>query len=477
MNIAIVGGGYNCLHLLDFIIKNGMYMVDPNVVAVADPRTDAPGRRRAEELGIFVTDDYNVLFQRDDIDLIIELTGNMDIYNDILKKKKNSVRALPHTIVMLFWGGEGAFRQGGESEIYASSKNNVYEVLMNQYIQEEAMVIDKDYRVIDMNEAMLNKLGRRGEEVFGEYCYKLGHHLDEPCSGKNHPCPLNEVYEKNKPCMTNHVHLDQDNNEIYYAISCYPLTNKGQIVGVIEILRDITPEIKVQKSQMHQEKLMSIGRLSAGIAHEINNPLTTILTSSMMLQEELNPEDEMCEELKIISNEAQRCRKIVQSLLDFARQTKPMQKLHDINEIIRESIYLTKKQAEFSDIVIQADLEEELPRIYVDKEQIQQLIINLTLNAVEATEPGGEINISTKQSRDSGKIYMYVTDTGKGIASEDLGRIFDPFFTTREFGTGLGLSISHSIVERHGGEIKVNSRPGRGTRFTVILPVGGNSQQ
>ncbi|MFW5958145.1 MAG: two-component system sensor histidine kinase NtrB, partial [Desulfosalsimonas sp.] len=359
---------------------------------------------------------------------------------------------------------------------YASSKNNVYEVLMNQYIQEEAMVIDKDYRVIDMNEAMLNKLGRRGEEVFGEYCYKLGHHLDEPCSGKNHPCPLNEVYEKNKPCMTNHVHLDQDNNEIYYAISCYPLTSKGQIVGVIEILRDITPEIKVQKSQMHQEKLMSIGRLSAGIAHEINNPLTTIMTSAMMLQEELAPSDEMYEELQIISNEAQRCRKIVQSLLDFARQTKPMQKLHDINDIIAESIYLTKKQAEFSDIEIKTHLAENMPQVYVDKEQIQQLVINLILNAVEATDPGGQITISTESPRSADKIYMHVKDTGRGIASEDLGRIFDPFFTTREFGTGLGLSISHSIVERHGGEIKVDSRPGRGTKFTVILPAGGESQ-
>ncbi|MFW6052278.1 MAG: ATP-binding protein [Desulfosalsimonas sp.] len=476
MNIAIVGGGRMCQRLLDFIINKGIQMVEPNVVAVADPKTEAPGRRRAEELGIFVTEDYNELFDRDDIDLIIELTGNIEIYNDILRKKKNHVRALPHTIVMLFWGLDNTSRDEGEVGFRAGSKNNVYEVLMNQYIQEEAMVIDKDYRVIDMNEAMLKKLGRTGEEAFGEFCYKIGHHLDEPCSGKNHPCPLNEVYEKNRPCMTTHVHLDQDNNEIYYSISCYPLTNRGQIVGVIEILRDISPEIKVQKSQMHQEKLMSIGRLSAGIAHEINNPLTTIMTSAMMLQEELDTSDEMYEELQIISNEAQRCRKIVQSLLDFARQTKPMQKLHDINEIIGESIYLTKKQAEFSDIEIKTDLAEDMPQVYVDKEQIQQLVINLILNAVEATDSGGQITISTESPRTADKVYMHVKDTGRGIASEDLERIFDPFFTTREFGTGLGLSISHSIVERHGGEIKVDSKPGRGTKFTVILPAGGESQ-
>ncbi len=477
MNIAIVGGGLMCMHFLDFIVNNGVHMVEPNVVAVADPKVDAPGRRRAEELGLFVTDDYNVFFGRDDIDLIIELTGNPDIYNDILRKKKPTVRALSHTTVMLFWGIDSASKQSGDNEHSLARQKNVYEVLMNQYIQEEAMVIDKDYRVIDMNEAMLRKLGRTSDGAVGEFCYKLGHHLDKPCSGENHPCPLNEVYEKNKPCMTTHVHLDQNNNEIYYAISCYPLTSKGRIMGVIEILRDITPEIKVQKSQMHQEKLMAIGRLSAGIAHEINNPLTTIMTSSMMLQEEMDPGDEMYEELQIISNEAQRCRKIVQSLLDFARQTKPMQKLQDINAIIQESIYLTKKQAEFNDISIELNLSEDLPQIYVDKEQIQQLLINLILNAVEATEPGGTITISTDDDAAGKEIHIHVIDTGKGIAKENLERIFDPFFTSREFGTGLGLSISHSIVERHGGTINVDSKPEKGTRFTVTLPVEGRTRE
>jgi signal transduction histidine kinase len=181
----------------------------------------------------------------------------------------------------------------------------------------------------------------------------------------------------------------------------------------------------------------------------------------------------MYEELQIIANEAQRCRKIVQSLLDFARQTKPMQKLQDINSIITESIYLTKKQAEFSEVVIRSDLADQLPKIYVDKEQIQQLLINLILNAVESTGPGGSITISTFNFQESGEIGINVADTGKGIAKENLEKIFDPFFTTREYGTGLGLSIVHSIVERHSGTIEVDSQPEQGTCFKVRLPVGG----
>lgn len=473
MNVAIVGGGTRGLYLLNVLEKNSFQMIDLNVVAMADVNEKAPGLLRAGEMGLFVTTDYNTLFERSDIDLIIELTGDLEIYNDILNKKKKRVHALAHTTALLFWEIDDACKKVNGADLLTGHKQNVYEVLMNQFIQEEAMVIDKNYRVVDMNEAMMKKLGRTSQDVIGRFCYQVGHHLDQPCTGRNHPCPLAEVYKKNEPCMTTHVHLDQDNNEIYYAISCYPLNNDEEIIGVIEILRDITPEIKVQKAQMQQEKLMSIGRLSAGIAHEINNPLTTIMTSSMMLQEELDPGNEMYEELQIISNEAQRCRKIVQSLLDFARQTKPMQKLQDINAIIQESIYLTKKQAEFSDIVIKAELAEELPRIYVDKEQIQQLLINLTLNAVESTGAGGTITISTEYAADTEEVRIHVADTGRGIAKEDIEKIFDPFFTTREYGTGLGLSIVHSIVERHAGSIKVDSKPGRGTRFTVALPVGG----
>mgnify|MGYP006284290861 FL=1 len=481
MNIAIVGGGTRCLYLINFFRTNKFNIFTPTIVAVADINPEAAGLLKARELGLDTTTDYNDFFTRGDIDLFVELTGNLDIYNDILKKKKQQVRAMAHTTAILFWELDNAYKKEYETEHRLSETQSIYEVLMNQFIQEEAMVIDKNYRVIDMNEAMMNKLGLSSEQAIGQYCYKLGHHLDAPCSGENHPCPLNTVYEKNEPCMATHVHLDQEGNELYYAISCYPLSNSEEdgegIVGVIEILRDITHEIHVQKAQMQQEKLMSIGRLSAGIAHEINNPLTTIMTSAMMLQEELEPDNDMYTELEVISSEAQRCRKIVKSLLDFARQTQPMKKRQKLNPIIEESMYLTKKQAEFNEITVSTDLAKDLPEIYVDKEQIQQMLINLTLNAIEATEPGGSITYSSEYDPASDRAHIHVTDTGSGIAPEDQDKIFDPFFTTRESGTGLGLSITHSIVEQHGGHIEMHSKPGKGTRFTITLPVEGKSKK
>lgn len=245
-------------------------------------------------------------------------------------------------------------------------------------------------------------------------------------------------------------------------------TSRKQVRDYMALLER---DIENQARMMQQEKLMSIGRLSAGVAHEINNPLTTILTSAMLIQEDLDPQDPIYAELDTISKETLRCRKIVQSLLDFARQSTPMKKDNNINEIIIESVYLTKKQAEFSNIKLKTILSEKLPPVIVDKDQIQQTLINLILNAVEATESGGAITVSTQYRHLDRMNIIKIDDTGRGIPKEHLDKIFDPFFTTRENGTGLGLSITHSIIEQHDGRIIVDSTPGRGTCFTIMLPV------
>jgi PAS domain S-box-containing protein len=352
----------------------------------------------------------------------------------------------------------------------------MYDVLINELIQEDVMIIGSDYRVLDINETLLATLGLERKEAVGRYCYEITHRLTTPCSGEDHKCPLKETLMTRKPTKETHIHKDKDNKNVHYSISAYPLFENGEIIGAIELSRDITADINTRQAMMQQDKLASIGRLSAGVAHEINNPLTTILTTAMLIQEDIDPDNPMYEELETITNETLRCRKIVASLLDFARQTKPAKKHYNINEIIAECVGLTRKQAEFKDVQILKALSEKVPKLLLDKEQIQQALINLILNATDATDPGGKITVSTAFSPGNQFVNIKVSDTGKGIAAEVVDKIFEPFFTTREIGTGLGLAITHGIIGRHGGDIRVQSRPGQGTTFTIRLPHNQGNQ-
>jgi len=347
----------------------------------------------------------------------------------------------------------------------------MYDVLINELIQEDILVIGSDYRIMDINETLLSKLGLNRKDVIGQFCYKITHKQNAPCSDENHLCPLVKTLETQKPSQETHVHRDKDNNNLYSSISVYPLFENGEVIGAIELSRDITREIHMQQTMMQQEKLASIGRLSAGVAHEINNPLTTILTTSMLIQEDIGPDDPTYQELETIVKETLRCRKIVSSLLDFARETKPAKKLNSINEVISECLILTRKQAAFKDVILLQDLSPEIPDIHVDKDQIQQALINLILNAAEATNPGGTVTVSSVFNFSDEVVEVAIRDSGKGIAEEVLDKIFDPFFTTKESGTGLGLAITHGIVKRHGGTIDVESKPGHDTTITIKLPV------
>ena len=472
MNIAVVGGGTRCAQLLRLIPQHTFKVIHPKIIAVADINKKAPGFVMAQKKGIFTTTNYNDFFSMAGIDMIIELTGNMDIYNNILKRKKPSVRAISSTTALLFWEFARVSTKQKKISQELQEAKALYKTMINELIQEDVLVIGHDYRIIDVNNTVLNRMGLKKEEVIGRFCYEITHRQSFPCTGENHPCPLIKTMETIEPNQTTHIHLDKNDNEIYCSISTYPLIEEGDIVGVVEITRDITHEINIQKTLMQQEKLVSVGRLSAGVAHEINNPLTTILTTAMLLQEDIDPDDPMHAELETIAQETLRCRKIVTSLLDFARQTRPQKKANDINAIITESVLLARKQAAFKDIDVRKDLTHDLPMLHLDKGQIQQVLINLILNAIESTRAGGNITLRTALLTRRQAVQISVSDTGEGISEELIDKVFDPFFTTKEEGTGLGLAITHGIIEQHGGTIEVRNREQGGTTFTIKIPLG-----
>ena len=229
---------------------------------------------------------------------------------------------------------------------------------------------------------------------------------------------------------------------------------------------------KTQNQLIQSEKMASLGMMAAGIAHEINNPLTTILINSHLLLEDSACGKSAQEELKLIADEATRCGKIVQGLLDFARQTKPEMKLVDINLILKQTLAIIESQASFHNIVLNKKLANQLPQIMVDVNQMKQVFMNIILNAAEAMPEGGVLTISTSLSDDKGYAYVTFADSGCGISQGNIDKLFDPFFSTKKSkGTGLGLAVSYGIVTKHNGDIEVESELGKGSTFTVKLPI------
>jgi two-component system NtrC family sensor kinase len=232
-----------------------------------------------------------------------------------------------------------------------------------------------------------------------------------------------------------------------------------------------TEELRQTENQLIQsDKVASLGKLAAGVAHEINSPLTGILTYSSLLLKAKKEGDPEKEDLEVIVNETNRCKKIVKGLLDFARQTEPKKTLSDINEVINKSIDLVSHQASLQNVKIEKEVKPDVPKTMIDLGQIQQVFINILLNAIEAMPEGGTLTVSSGVEDEM--VAVRFRDTGVGIPEENLPKILDPFFTTKQQGkgTGLGLSVSYGIIERHRGKLEVKSQVGKGTTFTVKLP-------
>ncbi len=228
-----------------------------------------------------------------------------------------------------------------------------------------------------------------------------------------------------------------------------------------------------RKKIMESEKLALIGQLSANVAHELNNPLQGIVTYSHLLLENRQSEDPENDSLQKIVIQANRCRDIIRGLLDFSRQRKPDKTLCDVNNVLMGCISLLERQALFQNIQIHYDLQADLPKAVIDPSQIERVFINLLVNAAEAMDGNGGLWLSTRFDPLERFIELEFADSGHGISRENLEKIFDPFFTTKDtgHGVGLGLAISYGIVKEHNGTISVESEIGKGTTFTVRLPV------
>jgi two-component system, NtrC family, sensor kinase len=244
-----------------------------------------------------------------------------------------------------------------------------------------------------------------------------------------------------------------------------------------------TKELNRAHEQMLQaERMASIGKLAAVVAHEINNPLAGILTYAKLLKKRFasrsdSAQDDTISSLSLIESESRRCGEIVKNLMSFARATPLTFEPSDLNAVIRRCIQLVQHQLTLANIESHLSLAADLPAVRCDPSQIEQVVLSLVMNAIDAMPRGGTLSIISCRALDSGDAQIQIQDDGVGISSDVLPNLFEPFFTTKErgHGLGLGLAISRSIIERHLGRIEVSSEPGRGTVFTITLPINGKS--
>ncbi|MFQ5825365.1 MAG: PAS domain S-box protein [bacterium] len=323
--------------------------------------------------------------------------------------------------------------------------------------------VNHAYEIIMVNKKLAQLCNTQPEKLIGKKCYKAYFGYHEPCI----ECPVTETFETHEPKF-----LEKNYDGQIYEMCSYPIfTGDGENESVVVYSKNVTEKKKLEKSLIQSEKLATIGLLSSGIAHELRNPLNIIETARYFIQEfmkDRNPE--VIGKLEIIRKNVQRASKIINNLLEYSRPSEHEREHIDLIKLIESTVALIGKELAVQNIEFSMVCRENY-KAYFNIDSLKQVLLNIIINAVQAMPKGGKLTLEIEQ-QESKWIDIKISDTGMGIPDENLPYIFSPFFTTKELGvgTGLGLYISHIIIEREGGEIKVDSELGKGTIFTLKLP-------
>ncbi|MHC1782785.1 MAG: ATP-binding protein [Anaerolineaceae bacterium] len=347
------------------------------------------------------------------------------------------------------------------------SRNTLRSLFDN--IPDSTYIIDSKYRMIAINLARAKRADCEPRSVIGTLCYKSLYNREQPCAN----CMVGETFfDKRITHRTERIWENVESPQ-EWDVSVYPILDESdQVVQVILFEQDLTEKRNMDAILAQSEKMAAVGQLAAGIAHEINNPLTVILANAQLLTRDLNGNADALEAVDLISKAGTRALQVVRNLLNFARKEQFDLKDTDINDTILHALEMLRHETLERDAEIKFEPTDHLPLIKASQDNLQGVWLNILLNAMDsAGEKKPKIRITTAQS--GSEIRVVISDNGVGIPPENLKRIFDPFFTTKGAGrgTGLGLSICHRIIKQHGGHILVDSLKDQGTTFSIFLPV------
>jgi two-component system NtrC family sensor kinase len=493
LNLAIVGGGRACRFFLELLQRESFPFLDIRIVGVCDIDPDAEGLRLARQMGIYTTDNFGDLFTIDQLDSIVELTGNRQVLLELIKQRPKGVGVIEHNIGRLLRSFFLTDQRVKSLEQELLSQRGSSDFLI-QHSNAAIVVLNTDFTVAEANDSFLSLVKRTRQEAIGAMCYEISHGLAAPCPEAHTglKCPMVETLRTGKSAHVIHEMPGAGFEAAYCNIVTYPLMDQNRrIIRVIEIWRDISEEIAsrwsdrfdklkvVLKNMIQEDRMISLGKLVASCVHEINNPIQGLMTFTAVMQSML-AEDTLSGQgvlefrhfLGLMSAELERCGKIVSGLLSFSRETPTEYRPVDLNDILRSVTSLTCHKMELQQIELRRHLAETPVIIDGDTNQLQQCLLNLVFNAMEAMPEGGILAIRSRLDAKHATAVIEIEDTGCGIAEAHLDQIFNPFFTTKAEGqgTGLGLSIVHGVVKVHHGEVRVESRVGEGSRFVLIFP-------
>lgn len=336
-------------------------------------------------------------------------------------------------------------------------------------VRDIIIVIDPDLHILRVNQAALEFCGLPEPKILGmKYCEAFCTVSELQCS----ECIFYEALKTGNTINTQRRLADGRVMEMYG----YPASQGNSELGVVVYIKDITERLKMQVQLLQAARLAALGEMAAGVAHELNTPLAVIIGDAQLLIRSTSKDDQKYKILEDIKTCGLRCKRIVRGLLTFSRQEQYVFQPLCLNDVVREALKLVSYHIETENIKIETELDDQLPVVGGNSQQLEQVVVNLLLNARQSFDEESDsehiITVKTGFDQERNQAFIKVSDNGQGIPQEILTKIFDPFFTSKGVskGTGLGLSVSLGIVQKHGGTIAVESEPGKGATFTVYLP-------
>ncbi len=474
-NIGIIGTGPGFGSIIDLTRNPDLEEFFPklNLVAVAHPGSRDRRLQNALEMGVKEFATYQeMLSAHPEINLVIELTDQQHMIRKLRNFLPPRISLVDHNAATFLCGMLIMSEVSNKCRLNLSHQQALFMAVTDQ-LQDDMILLNTKGVISDVNRNVCKRLDKEKSELIGQNCWKVFACSDTSPLRRTDiaQCPFKKTLDTRKPAEAMQTWIDAQGRARYFRVYTYPVFNEaGKLSRVVEMRRDITVRTEMEKRLQQSEKLAAIGELSAYIAHEIRNPLFAIGGFANALLRHPHLDDLSREKVRIIQKESERLDKILKSIINFARPTKPVKQEVDVNKVIHEVMQLFNLTCEEQGVQVKMDLDPGLARASGDPELLKQGLLNLVKNALESMAQGGVLSLRTMMEGEY--VGVEVSDTGKGIPKDLRDKIFNPFFTTKDSsGAGLGLAMTKKILDDMGGRIDLLSQEGKGTAITVRIPV------